>query len=131
MVHDIKVTDENHPLYGKEVTGYLFYHDINHTGDSPDLFRLQYKGQYYNALSTQIDVEHYKAQQLAAEIARLGANVGDTVMIVQDGGGAYSGKFDRTIPHKITRISSGGYVEFDGGSANGGADISRPKVQIV
>lgn len=130
-MHKIKITDKDHPLFGQEVPGYCFYYDVNHTGDSPDLFLYEVDGEKYKIISTQIDVDHYNAQLFQNVIKKVGANVGDVVNIVEHGGGSFAAKFDTRIPHKITKISHTGYVEFDGGSSGCGACIFNVKCRVL
>lgn len=130
MTHLVKITDQKHPFFGQILPGGLIYHDINHTGDGPDLFRITSNEGSIRLLSTQIDENHYWAQLRAERIVELGADVGDVVMIVKSGSGSYCAKFDIKEPHKITKIGNCGHVEFDGGTKTG-ASIFRPKVKII
>jgi hypothetical protein len=56
-------------------------------------------------------------QKQKLEIDRLGANIGDTVLITWPGNGSYAHGFDCSKPHKITKIRPNGFVEFDHGAA--------------
>lgn len=123
----VRVTDPNSPYCGQEFEGYCFYYDIYHTGSSPDLFIIKTQDGDKQIFSTGIDAEHYWNQRRDQEIERLGANVGDTVIIKRFGSGHSTSKFDATKPHLITNINSSGYVEFD----NGEATTFRPDVQVV
>ncbi len=129
LSHKVKITDPKSPLYGQILDGACIYIDIYHIGSGGiDLYRVtDNSGNEDRLLSTQIDVEHYEKQLRAEEIARLGADVGDTVMIDRTGGGSFKVGFSTEIPHVITKISPGGYVEFD----NGEADCFRPDVRVV
>lgn len=130
MAKLIKITDEKHSLFGRILPGGCIYYDVHHTGDSPDLFRVTDGDKSYRLLSTQIDVDHYTAQEMAEVVAALGANVGDTVMIQQVGSGSYCAGWDSAKPHKITKIDHTGHVEFDGGCKTG-ASIFKPKVILA
>jgi hypothetical protein len=121
----VKIIDENHPLFGEELTGHLFYHDVYHTGNSPDLFVVYSNGKAHKALSTQIDVLHYEAQLRERVITELGADVGDMVVVLKSGSGSFCARFDLAMPHKITKIGPYGSVELD----NGEATMYRPKVE--
>lgn len=112
---------------GNEYEGYVCYYDYLHTGDSPDLYMIKTPDGNKTVTSLQIDVTHYKAQLLARETERLGANVGDIVKIVCSGSGEYHEGWDEKIPHQITNITLSGYVEFDYGLA----EIFRPDVEVI
>jgi hypothetical protein len=113
----VKVIDPKSPYYGQEFEGGCFYYDVYHTGDSPDLFIIKTPDGDKQILSTSIDTEHYWNQRRQEHIERLGADVGDTVIITRSGGGSCKRSFDISIPHKITAIDSGGHVKFDDGEA--------------
>ncbi|MFY0545477.1 hypothetical protein [Brevibacillus sp. H7] len=123
----VKVTDPRSPYFGQELEGYCWYYDYLHTGDSPDLYIVKTPEGKKQLLSTQIDEKHYEAQELAEEIERLGANVGDTVMILRTGSGSSVAGFSTKVPHVISHISSSGTVTFD----NGAATMFRPDVERV
>ncbi len=57
----------------------------------------------------------------------MGADIGDTVFITENGSWWGRCGFDSIAPHVITKIDSVGYVEFDGGMAT----CFRPVVQIL
>lgn len=123
----VKVTDINNPYYGKEFEGDCIYYDIKHTGSSPDLFVIKTQDGEKQILSTSIDEKHYWEQIRQKHIQKLGANIGDIVLITRSGGGSFKRDFDISKHHKITNIDSSGYVEFD----NGEATTFRPDVKIV
>ena len=123
----VKITDTKHALSGRILPGGCIYYDIHHTGDGPDLFRVIDGDKSYRLLSTQIDVDNYYAKELAKVVAKLGANVGDTVIIQRGGSGSFCAGWDSTKPHTITKISNTGNVEFDGGVRTG-ASLFRPTV---
>lgn len=123
----VRVIDPNSKYYGQELEGYCVYYDVNHTGSSPDLFHIKTPDGNVPILSTKIDAKHYWDQRRQEQIERLGANVGDIVIITRSGGGSFNRGFDLKEPHKITSIDSSGYVEFD----NGEAKTFRPDVTIV
>ncbi|SFG06848.1 hypothetical protein SAMN05660649_00552 [Desulfotomaculum arcticum] len=123
----VRVIDPDSPYYGQEFEGGCVYYDVYHTGDSPDLFLIKTPEGEKIILSTSIDTEHYWNQRRQEQIERLGANVGDTVIITRSGGGCFTRDFDCSKPHKITKIDSSGYVEFDGGLAK----TFRPDVILV
>lgn len=125
----VKVTDPAHELFGQEVDGSRIYFDIYHQGGKPDLYQANAPdGKTFRLLTNQIDEEHYEAQELAREVERLGANVGDTVMINRLGSGCvFNPKFDLSVPHVITKISPSGDVEFDFRAAYG----FRPDIEVV
>lgn len=128
MSYEIKVTDKKHPAFGKKLNGAIIYYDYAHTGSSPHLLHATDKeGNKYRLLSNQIDIEHYEAQEIAEEIERLGAKVGDIVRILRSGSGSYSGKWKSKGEHVITKIDPSGHVEFD----NGEASMFRPDVEKV
>jgi|GEM_PF-1879041 len=109
----VKVIDPKSPYYGKELEGGCLYYDVYHTGSSPDLFIIKTPGGDEQILSTSIDTEHYWNQRRQEQIERLGADVGDTVVIIRPSSGWSKSGFDISVPHKITAIDSSGYVEFD------------------
>lgn len=113
----VKVTDPKSPYCGQELEGDCIYYDVNHTGSSPDLFLIKTPDGEKQMLSTGIDTEHYWNQRRQKHIDKLGANVGDTVIVTRSGGGYSKINFDLSIPHKITEIDSSGYVKFDDGEA--------------
>lgn len=124
----IRVTDENHEFYGKELEGYIFYYDVRHTGNSDDLYIAKTPdGKEIRLLTSQIDEEYYNKQLIEKEIERLGANVGDKVKIIESGSGCRSCGWKNEGIHEITEIKSNGDVVFD----NGAADMFRPKVEKV
>jgi hypothetical protein len=127
----VKITDKNHALYGKTLPGSLIYHDIHHTGNGPDLYVVLSNEKSHRLLSTQIDEDHYRAQLMAEQVARLGAKEGDTVLITRGGSGSYCHGWDSDKPHKITVIDFTGHVQFDGGIVKNGASIFRPEVKLV
>lgn len=121
------ITDKDHELFGKELDGHLCYYDINHTGSSPDLFQVKWQGETVRLLSTQVDVEHYESQNLAKELERLGANVGDVVEIVETGSGSFCAGWVQAGKHVISKVTECGRVEFDHGKAS----CFRPVVRHV
>lgn len=124
----IKIIDPAHECFGQELEGCLIYNDIYHRGGRPDLYQAQdAEGIYHRLLTDQIDTDHYAAQEIAEETKRLGANVGDSVMIARLGSGTLKQGFNFKIPHVITRIYPSGNVEFDHGDACG----FQPDVQVV
>lgn len=123
----VKIIDRGHELYGHILDGSRSYYDVHHTGNSPDLFSVEVEGLRMQVLSTQVDVEHYDAQLLAKEMARLGAKVGDTVTITKTGSGCYSSGWAKAGSHEITKIDPSGHVEFDGGEGS----MFRPEVQVI
>lgn len=123
----VRVTDPVSPYCGQEFEGHCCYYDIHHTGNSPDLFIIKTLKGDERILSTQIDAEHYWEQRRQEEIEKLGATVGDTVMIGRTGSGSYKRNFDLLIPHKITKIDSSGHVTFDDGEAT----CFRPDVKKI
>jgi hypothetical protein len=64
---------------------------------------------------------------LDKELERLGAKVGDMVNIVRSGSGSYRHGWNDKDTHKITKITSNGYVQFD----NGMAEMFRPDVEVI
>jgi len=127
MSKRVKVTDPKSKYFGQEFDGGRIYFDIYYTGNGPDLFQIKTPDGSKRVLSTQIDTEHYENQELTEELERLGANVGDTVIITRSGGGCFRANFDMNLPHKITNIDCSGHVEFD----NGEAKCFRPDVNVV
>ncbi|MDH6371786.1 hypothetical protein M2444_003585 [Paenibacillus sp. PastF-3] len=124
----VKIIDPNHPCYGQELGGSRIYFDYYHRGGKPDLYQAEApEGGFYRLLTNQIDEEHYEAQELAREVERLSANVGDTVMITRMGSGGSKANFDIKEPHVITKITPSGTVYFDDGEANG----FRPDVIVI
>ena len=123
----LKVIDKNSEYFGQELDGEVFYFDIAHTGESDDLYVAETKdGKSVNLLTSQIDEEYYKEQKLAEFIKELGANVGDSVEILEAGSGIYSYGWNKEGIHKIVKIGLSGVV-FD----NGDATIVRPRVRKV
>lgn len=112
---------------GRVFEGHRFYYDHLHTGSSPDLFTIRTPEGEITITSDRIDVQHYEEQLLCDELVRLGAKVGDTVEIVRSGSGSYNHGWNKNVPHKITRITSSGYVQFDDGMA----EMFRPDVKIL
>jgi len=123
----VKVTDPKSPYCGQEFEGGCFYYDIHHTGSSPDLFIIHTPDGDKQILSTGIDTEHYWNQRRDEEIKRLGADVGDTVLITETGSCYGRHGFDYKAPHVITKIDSVGHVEFDDGMGS----CFRPVVQVI
>lgn len=129
------ITDKNDVNYGKEFPGWLVFHDVYYRGGTnmpiEDLYLVTIDGQERRYVSSQIDVEHYKAQLLKKEIEKLGANIGDKVKVLEDTSGSYGAKFfkrrDEIGFHTITDITSSGYVTFDDGEAV----MFRPKVEVI
>ncbi|WP_342477408.1 hypothetical protein NYE24_30635 [Paenibacillus sp. FSL H7-0350] len=124
----VKIIDPAHPYCGQELEGGIIYMDIYHRGGRPDLYAVKSpEGKTVRLLTHQIDEAHYEAQELNQEIERLGANVGDTVLIIRSGSGGCTLDFDWKAPHVITKIDSSGHVEFDDNAAYG----FRPDVQVI
>jgi len=124
----VKITDPQHKYFGQELEGNVIYFDIHHIGGGgPDLYSITTPEGKMRVLTTQIDEEHYKAQEIARETKSLGANVGDTVKILRSGSCHSKSGFDWKAPHVITDINRSGYVEWDGGEAQS----FRPDVEIV
>jgi hypothetical protein len=113
----VKVIDPKSPYCGKEFEGGCLYYDVYHNGNSPDLFIIKTPDGEKQILSTSIDNEHYWNQRRQEHIERLGADIGDMVIITRPGGGWSKKNFDISTPHKITAIDSSGYVNFDGEEA--------------
>lgn len=66
---NIKVTDLQSNFYGQTLKGSCFYYDIEHTGDSDNLYVAETKdGKRIKLLSSQIDEEYYHKQEFAKEI---------------------------------------------------------------
>ncbi|QHI73801.1 hypothetical protein [Aminipila terrae] len=112
---------------GCEFEGYRYYCDYLHTGNSPDLYIIKTPEGEMTVTSDKIDISHYEAQLLDEELTRLGAKVGDTVKIIRSGGGYFKNSWDSKIPHKITRITPSGYVQFDDGMG----EMFRPDVEVI
>ncbi|WP_138753555.1 hypothetical protein [Paenibacillus sinopodophylli] len=124
----VKVTDPNHNLFGQELAGARVYFDIHHTGNSPDLYLIVTPNGEQRILSTQIDEKHYDDQGREEGLKRLGAKVGDVVMITRSGSGSSNAGFSTNVPHTITAICKyGDDVTFD----NGEARMFRPDVVQV
>lgn len=124
----VRVTDPTHELFGQEVEGGIIYYDIHHRGGRPDLYQVKTpEGKTYRLLTDQIDAEYYYAQEIAREVERIGANVGDSVLIIEPRSNHSRLGFDWKAPHVITKIDPSGNVDFD----NGMASCFRPVVQIV
>lgn len=124
----VKIIDPTHECFGQELEGGIIYNDIYHRGGRPDLYQVKTPdGKIYRLLTDQIDAEHYAAQEIAEGVERLGAVVGDTVMITRLGSGSQRAGFDFAVPHVVTKISASGNVEFDHGAASG----FRPEVELV
>lgn len=129
------IIDKNDANYGKEFPGWLMFHDVYYRGGTTlpveDLYLVTIDGQECRYVSSQIDVEHYKAQLLKKEIESLGAKVGDKVKVLEDTSGSYGAKFFKRRNeigfHTITDITSSGYVSFDDGEAT----MFRPKVEVI
>jgi len=126
--YEIRVTDPQSPYCGQMLRGYIIYYDVNHTGDSPHLIRaIDHEGKSVRLLSSQCDMAHYEAQEVAEHIERMGANVGDFVRIIETGSGAYRQGWKLEGIHRITRVDPNGSVEFDDGLGT----IFRPVVEVV
>lgn len=112
---------------GQIFDGHRFFYDYQYTGSSPDLFTIKTSDGDVTITSDKIDIEHYEVQLLEEELERLGAKVGDVVKIIRAGSGSFMRGWDNKVPHIITKITSGGYVEFD----NGMGKMFRPDVEVV
>ncbi|MFX3631871.1 MAG: hypothetical protein ACE3L7_07300 [Candidatus Pristimantibacillus sp.] len=125
----VRITDTNHKYFGQELPGGCVYYDINHVGDGgPDLYHIVTPEGERRILSTQIDEEHYNDQGRDEGLKRLGAKVGDVVMITRSGSGSSKAGFSTKVPHTITAICKyGDDVTFD----NGEARMFRPDVVKV
>lgn len=124
----VKIIDPKHPCFGQELEGGVVYLDYYHIGGRPDLYQVKTpEGRIYQLLTDQIDAEHHEAQRLQWEIERIGANVGDTVLITRLGSGGHKAGFDFSVPHVITKIDGSGHVEFDDRAAYG----FRPDVKVI
>jgi len=131
----VRIIDKNDVNCGKEFPGCLVYHDLYRRGGTnqpiEDLYLVTIDGNERRYVSSQIDVEHYKAQLLKEEIESLGAKIGDKVKVLKDTSGSYGAKFfkrrDEIGFHTITDITSSGHVSFDDGEAV----MFRPKVEVI
>lgn len=123
----VKVIDKENKYYGMEFDGHCIYYDIDHTGHSPDLYNIHTPDGDMQILSTKIDEQHYWNQRRDEEIKKLGANIGDTVIIKRMGSCSCYHDFDTAVPHIITEIDSTGHVDFD----NGRAKCFRPDIEVV
>lgn len=124
----VKITDPKHKYFGQELPGGCVYYDVYHQGKGgPDLFQIETPEGKESILSTKIDEKHYWEQRRQAVIAKLGANVGDTVRIIRGGSGGCIANFDWKAPHVITRIDSSGHVEWDNGDATG----FKPDMEVL
>lgn len=123
----IRVIDPTSPYFGKDLDISMRYLDHLHTGSSPDLYFCDTDSGTARFLSTQIDQELYKYEQIRWETERLGAHVGDTVYVSRYGSGSFSHGFNYKSLHTITAIYSCGSVDLDGGLAN----VFRPDVIVV
>lgn len=112
---------------GQIYDGHRFYYDYLHTGHSPDLFTIITGDGEITITSDKIDVDHYEKQLLEEQIERLRANVGNFVRIIRSGSGSYCKGWNEKELHKITKVTSSGYVQFDDGLA----DMFRPDVEVV
>lgn len=122
-----KVKIKNGKYTGQIFDGYRFYYDHLHTGNSPDLFVVNTPGGEITITSDRIDIEHYESQLLQEELIRLGANIGDTVKITRSGSGSFKKGWNEKSYHRITRITSSGYVQFDDGIG----EMFRPDVEVI
>jgi hypothetical protein len=127
-IKEIRVIAPEHQLFGKTIKGAIIYFDHQHTGNSADLIAAYdpETGLDHRLLSTQVDMDYYHEQELAEQIKRLGANVGDSVMVTRTGSGYPTHGFNKSLPHVITKISYDGYVEFDDYY-----EMFRPDVQLI
>lgn len=123
----VRITDKSSEFCGKEFEGYRFYYDYKHTGSSDDIYLVSTNKGEKQFLTRQIDEVYYKQQELDKFLEELGANIGDTVEVIEYGSGSYSRGFDKSGLHEITKITSNGYVQFD----NGKAEVFRPKVRLI
>lgn len=125
----VKITDPESQLFGKTLSLEMIYHDYKHTGNSPDMiYAKDEEGTTHTFLSTSIDEEDLKRQQIQRAAEELGAQEGDKVLILSPrGANHYPVNFDFSIPHTITRISPSENVDFD----NGAASFFRPNVQKI
>jgi hypothetical protein len=123
----VKIIDEKSKHFGKEFEGHCFYFDHKHTGHSADLFVIKTDNGEETILSTSIDVGHYWEQVRQEKIKKIGADVGDKVIIKETTSGCYSSDFDIEKPHIITSIADNGNVVFDNGIAN----MYMPKVERI
>lgn len=129
------ITDKNDVNCGKEFPGWLAFHDVYYRGGTTlpveDLYLVTIDGQERRYVSSQIDVEHYKAQLLKEEIERIGAKIGDKVRALRETSGCYGKQyFDRKENkgfHTITNIDCYGNVTFDNGEAN----MFRPEIEVI
>lgn len=125
------ITDKNDVNCGKEFPGQLEFYDVYYRGGTglpvEDLYFVTIDGKEHRYVSSQIDVKHYKAQELKDEIERLGANVGDKVRIIETGSGGWRPAFMKEEFHIITDIKSYGDVVFDDGAAY----MFRPVVEKI
>lgn len=128
----VRIIDPKDFNCGKEFEGSRVYNDYLHgktiDGKLQDLYSVTIDGQEKQYLTHQIDEDYYLQQERASEVERLGADIGDTVLIKgTGGGGSFSGGWSHAGEHVISDISPYGYVEFD----NGQASIFRPTVEKV
>lgn len=128
----VRITDPKDFYCGQEFEGSIVYHDYLHgeriDGKIQDLYSVTIAGKTASYLSHQVDVEYYEKQLRAAEVERLGADIGDTVIITSlGGGGSFTGGWSHHGKHVISDIDGHGNVGFD----NNMASLFRPKVEKV
>ena len=117
----IKVIDTTSEFYEQEYPLVMRYYG------PPDRFYFRTPdGKTHGALESDIDLEYLTQQELSYEKELLGADVGDTVMILENASGSYNHRFKMfERSHRITQIYPSGHVEFD----NGDARMFRPIVR--
>ena len=118
FIMKVKITDPQDFNFGKEFEGQRV----------SDVYVVTVRGKAKTYRADQVDVEYYDMQLADAIAEKLGANVGDTVIIKSLGdSGSHSGFWDHRGEHVISRILPDGFVEFD----NGTASLLNPKVEKV
>lgn len=126
-MYNIRITDTKSKYYGLILKGNCIYYDVLHNGTSENLYQVKTKNRTIQFLEHQIDKDYYEKQLLAEIISELGANVGDNVIIQEDGSGSYSKDWDEKDIHRITNIEINGCITFDDGKAI----IYKPKVKKI
>lgn len=113
----VKITDTKHPYFNQELEAERIWNDTSSSNNDQDLYQIHTPTGEMFVLGKHLDFTMEEQKKLSDVIQNLGANVGDTVMVMEPFYGLFEYEFSPEVPHIITKIKPDGHIEFDHGRA--------------